>query len=303
MYKPKKHKNGYWTLAICQNEALKYQSRIDFIKNSNKAYNAARINGWLDTCCSQMNRLGSKNMRLIYSFEFLDKSVYVGLTYNPTKRQERHLNDPNSQVFKYIKHTNLTPKFKILTEYLRFDVASNMEGIFLENYNCNNWKILNKHKTGGLGGDTLIWTKEKCQIDALKYSTKSEWQKKSGSAANSARKNNWFDECTHHMIKIRNKSGFWNEFECENEAKKYKSKVEWLKTHSYSYSTALKNKWIEKCSQHMHDPRKKWNFITCKIEADKFFTKNEWRKKSPVSYTISSKNRWIDIIWQQKLRQ
>ena len=43
------------------------------------------------------------------------------------------------------------------------------------------------------------WTKERCIEDAKKYSARFVWQKKSNSAYNSARINDWVDECCEHM--------------------------------------------------------------------------------------------------------
>ncbi|UCH89641.1 MAG: hypothetical protein JSV49_03050, partial [Thermoplasmata archaeon] len=41
---------------------------------------------------------------------------------------------------------------------------------------------------------TIKWTKEKCLLDALKYKTKSEWQKYSNGAKKSAVRNGWYEE-------------------------------------------------------------------------------------------------------------
>ena len=47
--------NGYWNKKdFCKNEALKYNSKAHFHKNSSSAYNSARRNNWLDEICSHM---------------------------------------------------------------------------------------------------------------------------------------------------------------------------------------------------------------------------------------------------------
>lgn len=38
------------------------------------------------------------------------------------------------------------------------------------------------------------WTKERCQEEALKYESRSEFKKYSGSAYNIVKKNKWLDE-------------------------------------------------------------------------------------------------------------
>jgi hypothetical protein len=49
-----------YTKEICQNEALKYNTRKEFNKKSNKIYNAARLNKWLNEICTHMGLKNSK---------------------------------------------------------------------------------------------------------------------------------------------------------------------------------------------------------------------------------------------------
>ncbi len=44
------------------------------------------------------------------------------------------------------------------------------------------------------------WTKENCATEALKYTARSKFQKKSSVAYNNALKNKWLDELCNHMI-------------------------------------------------------------------------------------------------------
>ena len=48
--------NPKWTLEKCKVDALRYNSRAEWIKNSN-GHRAAYRNGWLDQCCSHMKKL------------------------------------------------------------------------------------------------------------------------------------------------------------------------------------------------------------------------------------------------------
>jgi len=49
-----KKPNGFWTFEQCAEEALKYQTRIDFQMNCISAYNKAYVNNWLDKICHHM---------------------------------------------------------------------------------------------------------------------------------------------------------------------------------------------------------------------------------------------------------
>jgi len=193
---PIHHPKNYWTYEICQREAQKYINRSDFEKHSNGAYQKASRSGWKDEICSHMKVKGNRYNRCIYVVEFDDKSVYVGLTYNYEKRIKEHMIDTKkSQVFKYSNKTGLKPIFIKKTEYLDVDIASKKEGEILNEYKLNMWRILNVAKTGGVGGTLNIkWTKEKCQEEASKYKTKSDFKTKSPIAYKSSCEHFWIDE-------------------------------------------------------------------------------------------------------------
>lgn len=196
----RKNKRIIWIKEECIKESLKYKTIKEWIKNSRSSYRAAHKNKWFEECSSNMIKLGSWELRLIYSFKFSDNYVYVGLTCSPETRKEYHLNNKKSPVFQHILKTNLTPKFSILTDYIENYIASIKEGEFLNNYINDGWMVLNKVKTGGLGGNRLIWNKNKCIVEAKKYNSRKEFSIKNNSAYNSARKNGWLDECCINMI-------------------------------------------------------------------------------------------------------
>jgi predicted GIY-YIG superfamily endonuclease len=172
-----KSKN-YWSIENCKLEALKYKTRSDFNIKSNGAYNACCKNNWLDDVCKHMVILGSKYKRKIYSFEFLDNHVYIGLTLNTEKRKIEHLNGTvKSAVFNHIKETNHVPIYKFLTnDYVPIEEAKELEKFYINQYRNNGWIILNKKKGGGLGGNNIKWTYDLCQIEALKYNFRNEFK-------------------------------------------------------------------------------------------------------------------------------
>jgi len=45
---------GYWSFEKCKEEALKYEYKKDFTKNSSVAYTTISKNKWIDTLCSHM---------------------------------------------------------------------------------------------------------------------------------------------------------------------------------------------------------------------------------------------------------
>lgn len=236
---------GYWTKDKCLEESLKYKTKTEWMKNSHKSYDAAHRNKWINFCSSHMIKLGTNQNRVIYSFEFEDKHVYVGLTYSPEKRKKNHLSDKNSSVFKYILKTNLIPEFKILSNFLEKEIASIREGEILNKYIKNNWIPLNEIKTGGLGGDSLRWNENKCINEAKKYKTRAEFKNGCIGAYQSALKYKWLNKCCIHMIYKQLPNGYWknDKNKCLEEAKKY-DKIYHFKINSGgAYNAIINNGW------------------------------------------------------------
>jgi len=188
-----------WSKEDCINESLKYKTIKEWIKGSRSSYNAAHKYEWFEECSLNMIRLGSRQLRAIYSFEFENNYVYVGLTYSPEIRKKYHINNEKSPVYKHILKNKTFPKFRQLTDFLDKEIASKKEGEILNNYIDCGYNVLNKAKTGGLGGNRLIWDKNKCIVEAKKYNSRKEFILNNISAYGSARRNGWLEDCCIHM--------------------------------------------------------------------------------------------------------
>jgi predicted GIY-YIG superfamily endonuclease len=186
------NKNGYWTKDKCCEEALKYETRKEFAKCSKHVYCVSYENGWLDDVCSHMRKIGNLKKRCIYSVEFDDNVVYIGLTHDINERFNKHLIDKKSSVYKHIEKTKLVPIINKLTDYIEINEASKMEEIKKEEYKNNGWIILNKAKCGGVGGSNLIWAKEKCLEVAKQSKTKTKFRQTK--AYKPAQKNKWLED-------------------------------------------------------------------------------------------------------------
>ena len=190
---------NYYTKEICKEEALKYISKSEFSLKSHKFYIYSLKMNWMNEICSHMTIKGNRVKRCIYAYEFTDNHVYIGLTYNIENRNTRHLLNDKSCVFKHIEKTMLTPKLIQLTDYIDINISSKLEGEFVEKYKINDWIILNKIKTGGVGGNISKWNKEKCQEEALKYDKKCEFKKCCSGAYHHAYLHKFLNDICHHM--------------------------------------------------------------------------------------------------------
>ena len=192
-----------WTYEKCRKDALKYNTRKEMGIENQLLYCAIRKNKWYELC-DHMEVMGNSYKRLIYVYEFIDKSCYVGLTGNINIRKEQHLLDKESSVYLHREKTGLIPNLLIKSDYIVAKEASILEGNIEKEYREKGWNILNRTKTGNLGGNIIKWTYDKCKEEALKYNDIGELtsDNKLYCALN---RNKWLKELTSHIS--RKKSG------------------------------------------------------------------------------------------------
>jgi hypothetical protein len=146
------------------------------------------------------------------------------------------------------------------------------------------------------------WTYDKCKEEALKYKTKTEYQKNSKGAYNSSRNNGWFEDICSHMISnvINKPYGYWTYERCKDEALKYKTRMEFKINSAGAYKSLMKNKWFSNLCVHMLVSKKLihnyWTYERCKDEALKYKTKKDYKKNSIRSYYAATRKHWIDNI-------
>lgn len=90
-----------------------------------------------------------------------------------------------------------------------------------------------------------------CEDEALKYSSRSRWQRGSPLSYRWASRNDWVEECSRHMQSVKMPDGHWTLERCVEEAKKYKTKVQWRLENYASYVKANKRGWLVHCCGHM----------------------------------------------------
>jgi hypothetical protein len=246
--------NGHiviWTYENCKKEALKYNTKGEFSKKSTSAYMKCLENNWIDDVCKHMEVSGDRFNRLIYMVYFSDGSVYIGLTYNFIKRKKQHLETEKSLVNKYIVKSGLIPSFIKLTGYISYKESQKLEEFWLNIFKLHGFNILNKTKTGGLGGSNLMWTYDNCKKVIINCKTKNEFRKKYSGAYRSSTRHGWYKELTKDLQSIKKPRGYWTFEKCKEEALKYNSKHSFEHGCVSAYNTCVKNKWINIVCQHM----------------------------------------------------
>lgn len=280
-----------WTLEKLKASAAKYKTRQAWMLGDSGAYSTAHKRGVLDECCAHMERIGNRNNRAIYAFEFEDNSVYVGLTHDVAKRERQHLFKPTSKVMAAKLATGIPYVFRVLTDYLSVDEAAHLEGEVLASYQAKGWISLNSSATGSLGTNEVMWTLDKLKASAAKYKTRGEWIKEDHKAYDAAHTHGLLDKCCTHMKPVRKS---WTVEKLKASAAKYGTKKEWRATEPSAYNIAKYHMVLDECCGHMRPIRKSWTPEKLKSSAAKYKTKKEWQKSEPDAYSAARKHGIFD---------
>ena len=142
------------------------------------------------------------------------------------------------------------------------------------------------------------WTLERCKEDALRFKTKTEWQKGSVSAHSAASSNGWIEMCCAHMEFTQRPHGYWTLSLCTEDARRFLTRSEWIKYGTPSYMAARKMGWTDLCCTHM-DLKKRsngfWTMENCLADALKFNSIADWRKNSTAACSAAYAKGWQNV--------
>lgn len=218
----------------CHKEAMKYNSRGEFMRSSASAYNYALKHGFLDEICSHMEVYGNFFKRCIYAFEFSDNFVYVGLTCNLRRRELSHLSSKKSAVYRHIEESGMSPQMIVVHDYVEKEQAQKLEAETIWIYKEMGWNILNKAKAGALGALPKKWTKERCMSALKECHSLAEFKSCYSGAYYSCLANNWLDE----VYQIYPESFTLDEI--RKEASKYKYRRDFWRYSRDAYNSAYR---------------------------------------------------------------
>lgn len=132
--------------------------------------------GFFNEICKHMIPQGNLYKRVIYVYKFYDENnnkshAYVGLTYNPNRRNQQHIGNivQKSIVKKFIEDNPMFRyEFEILTDFLSSDIVGKIEDNHINKFKDEGWIMLNTAKGGVLGSNHKTPIKELQRI-ASKY--------------------------------------------------------------------------------------------------------------------------------------
>ena len=250
-----KKPNGYWNRERCEEEARKYKTKGEFLKGCSAAHHAAVKNGWIN----DYDWLIDKRMDIIK--DKID-CVYV-YVFEDTKTA-------------YVGRTLIRRQKKRDKEHIFNLEADNVA------------RYAKKHHVP-VPPMTILETNLTLEdgLDREDY-----WRR-------------WYEDHGYTMLNrlatgVGKGSlgaishGKWNRKTCFEEAKKYKSATEFLKSNGSAYDAARRNGWLIDYTWFVKYWEPKWDKETCYKEAKKYKTRSDFQRGSGGAYNKALRTGWIE---------
>jgi predicted GIY-YIG superfamily endonuclease len=286
------------TIDEIKSEASKYNHKVDFKNESNACYQEAlrydRIQpGTMAEICDHMTPKGTWYKKLVYRYDFMNKTVYFGITNDRQVRINEH--KVKGAVYDYSISSEETPIYSEVTDYIDKKDALIMERNLIKEYREMGWNVLNKTNGGENGGGEEFWTKDKVIAEAKKYKYRWEFGENSGVAYSKAKKRGW-DEAFFHM---EDKLIDWDEEKIINAAKDSGLDLitEFSKEYSGAYHAA-ERLGIKQKLQDLFEWKggKFWTKEEIKEIASKYTARSKFNKEHHNACVYSQKKGWYDDI-------
>lgn len=139
----------------------------------------------------------------------------------------------------------------------------------------------------------IIWSEETLRLEALKYTSKSEFNSKRGSAVKAAKKLGIYESICEHMS---DKYNTWSNEDLTNEALKYNTRVEFQNNSNSAYITARTRGILDEICAHMEFKREDWTYEKVAEIAKQYTRRVDFQRNSPNAYAIANRKGWLDDL-------
>lgn len=289
-------------------ESKKYKYRSDWKLGANRHYQEVhkRRKHLVPICTAHMELSGPYEGHQVYAYEFEDKTVYVGLTGNPTRRHKTHLETgPVSE------RLHLRYELKVLASGLTKQAAHDHETAEHDKYAAAGWTNLSTRERCGAMGRNRQHTRSTCLDVARTCATKKAFHATPQGQAAILR--GWNDEIAQEMGWPDHVSHVWTQEKCEASAKRFTWLVDWINGDSAAYTAAKKRGWLAAIKTRMFPrvkptPKKTWTYGECLTSAKTFDSVSRWQYAPKTgSYVAARKNGWLAAIraacWPGKIHR
>ncbi|MEK6211272.1 MAG: hypothetical protein AABM64_13055 [Pseudomonadota bacterium] len=287
---PLQRPKGYWTKEKCIESARRYDTIIAWSLAEGAAYDAAKRRHWYRDATKHMVRTYSHGEYTTYCFLlqhdifFEHQKRFVDLKDKKHLPYDFYLPDYDLVIeYQGRQHFEASPTSmfrKNLGAQLRRDALkkgyagrAGLSYLQIEAQKTDEIEtalVAKLKEIAAARGNTLVlvkrelnqeekkvlaslgtWTKEAVLADAQRYRSLKDWANCGNSACQIAYKNGWIDEATKHMTPSQKPKGYWTKERVLNDAKQYKSRMEWFKASQSAYATAQAKGWLSEATAHM----------------------------------------------------
>lgn len=294
-------KVNHLTKENCIESASKYSGISEWRRKELYAYDAAKRNGWLKECKVVLNTFLTKEKciesALIYKRE-TNWSKRRPIEYNIASIKG-WLDECTSHMGILKSSESYWTKEKCFESALEYDKRTewrHKQPLAYKIARKNGWFDECTAHMEKIKKSEFYWTKEKCVESALEYNRRTNWMQKRPLAYKTARNNNWLEECTEHMEKLKNPQSYWTKEKCIESALKFNTKRDWSYSENPAYAAACKYNWLTDCTAHMKCLRKPNGFWTkekCSESAIKYASSRQWAKCDKGAYETARRNGWL----------
>ena len=281
-----------WTLEKLYREVKKYKTRSKFQKGSSGAYDAARRLGILNQICKHIPKYTGANWNIKWTYKNLCKEALKYKTRSKFQKGSSGAYDAahKKNILDSICKHMIEVRHKWTDEELRQEALKyKTRNVFAKTSTCayqlcqqrglldKVCSHMPKHvDKSGKNNRNFKWTKEKLQIEALKYKTRNDFFKNSSGAYDSAINMGILNEICSDLAYLCRKP--WTVFEIKNEALKYPNKTAFTKGAMGAYKAALRLNILDEVTSHM--PKRG---VVSKAEVSLI---DEIKKKYPKAHTL-----------------
>ncbi len=233
-----------WTFEQCKELALTCRTRNEFKQKYHNAWSAAHNHNWINDITTHMEIIGTIKKRCVYVYRLPENQIYVGLTYDMSKRHSKHKNKGIlSQMFK--KYNMVIEPEIVSNGYVDIEESIKMEIDLINEFKLNGFNVLNTMKGGQIGISKLLnYSIDELKSESIKYNNRWEFQQKSQKIYDYAKRYKLLDEICGHMTQLRKKQ---SKERCIETALKCQKYSDFTKTSEYFY--ARQEKFVDEIKQ------------------------------------------------------
>lgn len=285
-----------WTKDRCLEQALKFETKKDFINGSPSAYTKALRNKWIDEICSHMNKVRkpkdywTKERCQEEAFKYKSRSEF-----NKDSTSAYSKAWDNGWLEEICKHmTHIGNKYKRCVYVYEFPDKNAYVGL---TFNINN--RIKQHSKRGPVFEYIKSSNLNPDIRKLTdYINVEDAKIKEHEFVDFYKQNGWKLLNTAKTGACGGGDRKWTKDKCKEESLKYNN-VKDYKNNSLSYRAAVRNKWLDEVCSHMSRKKNSFNYWTkekCREEALKFEKRKKFELSFPGAYAACRKNGWLDEV-------